>query len=92
MHRAVTVAFACLIAPASAALSAPRDADTPERLADARDKIVCKSFVRTGSLADRYRTCKTRSEWDRERENVRQDAASRVASCRMNDAYSEPCK
>jgi hypothetical protein len=90
MNRAIILAF--VLGSASAAQSAPREADTPEVSAGQGDKMVCKSFVRTGSLADRYRTCKTKGEWDRERDNIRQDAASRVASCRMTDGYSEACK
>ncbi|MBW6525679.1 hypothetical protein KZ813_02365 [Sphingomonas sp. RHCKR7] len=54
--------------------------DAPERAADARDKVICKRFVRTGSLVDGYRTCKTKWEWERERENLRQQSVS--DSCR----------
>jgi hypothetical protein len=46
-------------------------ADGPERAADAGDKMICKRFVETGSLVKGYRTCKTKREWERERENVR---------------------
>lgn len=80
MNKAVTIAFVCVLASASAVQSAPRQADTQERAADPRDKVVCKRFVKTGSLADSYRTCKTKGEWDRERDNVRQ----------IN--WSNPCK
>ena len=55
-------------------------ADAPERAAGARDKMICKRFVRTGSLIDGYRTCKTKWEWERERENLRQQSIS--DSCR----------
>jgi hypothetical protein len=73
MPRIVTIAFACALLSATAAQSAPRRAaDAPEKAADDRDKVVCKRFVKTGSLADSYRTCKTKWEWERERENVRQ--------------------
>jgi hypothetical protein len=72
MPRIVTFAFACALLCATAAQGAPRKADAPEKAADARDKVVCKRFVKTGSLADSYRTCKTKWEWERERENVRQ--------------------
>jgi hypothetical protein len=80
MPRILTIAFACALVSAAAAQSAPRSADAPEKAADARDKIVCKRFVKTGSLADSYRTCKTKWEWERERDNVRQ----------VN--WSSPCK
>ncbi|MHC9417496.1 hypothetical protein ACYZX9_02715 [Sphingomonas citri] len=57
-----------------------KTADAPERAADARDKMICKRFVRTGSLVAGYRTCKTKWEWERERENLRQQSIS--DSCR----------
>jgi hypothetical protein len=73
MPRFATLAFACALVSAAAAQSAPTArADAPEKSADAREKVVCKRFPRTGSLADSYRTCKTKGEWDRERDNVRQ--------------------
>jgi len=71
---AVALAFAPM-----AAAAAPR-MDAPESAAGARDKIVCKRFVKTGSLVDGYRTCKTKWEWERERENVSQLSVS--DSCR----------
>jgi hypothetical protein len=75
---------------ATAAQAAPRQADTPERVADAGDKIVCKRFAKTGSLVDSYRTCKTKAEWERERDNLRE--LDRSYGCRMNDAQATPCK
>ncbi len=72
MPRFAATLFACALVSAAAVQAAPRTRDTPERAADSRDKIVCKRFVKTGSLADSYRTCKTKAEWDRERDNVRQ--------------------
>jgi hypothetical protein len=72
MPRLVTIAFVCGLAAASAAQSAPRrGTDAPETAAGNPDKIVCKRFVRVGSLVDGYRTCKTKKEWERERDNVR---------------------
>ncbi len=73
MSRIVTLAFACALLSATAAQSAPRQAaDAPERAAGPGDKVVCKRFLKTGSLVDAYRTCKTKAEWQRERDNVRQ--------------------
>lgn len=46
--------------------------DTPERAASDRDTVVCKRFAKTGSLIGTYRTCKPKSEWERERDNIRQ--------------------
>jgi hypothetical protein len=64
--------FICCLVSASAAQAAPRKGvDAPETAAGNPDKVVCKRFVRVGSLVDGYRTCKTKREWERERENVR---------------------
>jgi len=91
MPRLVTIAFVCGLVGASAAQSAPRSGvDAPERAAGAPDKVVCKTFTRIGTLADRYRTCKTKAEWERERTNLRD--LDRSYGCRMNDAAAEPCK
>ena len=42
-----------------------------ERSAEKLDKVLCKQFPTTGSLVETYRTCKTKREWDRERDNLR---------------------
>ena len=80
MRSIVTLAFVSALASATAAQSAPRGVDSPETAAGNPDKVVCKRFARTGSLADSYRTCKTKKEWERERDNLRQ----------IN--WSSPCK
>lgn len=80
MSRLATFTFLCALASAAAAQSVPPAADAPEKAADDRQKVVCKRFTKTGSLVDSYRTCKTKWEWERERENVRQ----------VN--WSSPCK
>jgi hypothetical protein len=90
MHRFFFVASAGILAAAGAAQSAPRSTDAPERAAGDPDKMVCKTFTRIGTLADRYRTCKTKREWEAERTNLRDQ--DRSYGCRMNDAYAEPCK
>src|SRR3954466_14601788 len=75
-RSAVIVALFGLIS-AGAAHAAPRQAaDTPDPAAGSPDKIVCKTFTRIGTLADRYRTCKTKGEWARERNNLRQSSVS----------------
>jgi hypothetical protein len=86
----VLACIALLFTPAVAAASEPRRVDAPEGAAGAPDKMVCKTFTRTGTLADRYRTCKTKAEWERERTNLRD--LDRSYGCRTNDAYAEPCK
>ncbi len=40
---------------------------------DTRQKVVCKRFTETGSLVRSYKTCKTNAEWQRERDNIRQN-------------------
>ncbi|HEU0098661.1 MAG TPA: hypothetical protein VFQ67_07780 [Allosphingosinicella sp.] len=74
MNRIVTAAAACvLVLVGSTAQAAPRHAsDAPEQPSDPNEKVVCKSFTRIGTLAGRYRTCKTKAEWERERINLRQ--------------------
>lgn len=81
MLRPAAIIFACAVLGASPAQAAPSGGvDAPERAAGNPDKVVCKRFTRIGSLAAAYRTCKTKREWERERENLRQ----------IN--YSTPCK
>jgi len=78
--RLLILASALVFATAAAAKPAPVDA--PERAAGPADKIVCKRFTRTGTLSGSYRTCKTKREWERERDNVRQ--LNPTASCRSS--------
>jgi len=81
MKQSMIAFLALSLSTATAAQAGPRPAaDAPEAAAGARDKIVCKRFLKTGSLVDGYRTCKTKWEWERERENVRQLSVS--DSCR----------
>ena len=72
MNRVVVYVSAAMIAATSPVLAAPPSADSPERAADDGDKVICKRFIKTGTLAGRYRTCKTKAEWERERDNIRQ--------------------
>ena len=71
MNRFTSLAFASLLVTAAAAQSAP-NGSSGENAAGPRDKMVCKRFLRTGTLASFYRTCKPKWEWERERENLRQ--------------------
>jgi hypothetical protein len=72
MSRAALIAFGCALVLTPAAHAAAPNGSDVERSADPRDKIVCKRFAKTGSLVDSYRTCKKKSEWERERDNLRQ--------------------
>lgn len=80
MHRFIALTAAGVLAASTAAEAAPRRADSAEQPSDPNEKIICKTFTRIGSLADRYRTCKTKAEWQRERDNLRQ--VNIVDSCR----------
>jgi len=91
MPRILTAALICGLIGATTAQSAPRQrVDAPETAAGSPDKIVCKTFTRIGSLADRYRTCKTKGEWQRERDNLRQVNVSDSCSSRYNGAPGSP--
>ena len=88
MKRIVTASAAWVLVAAlvPAAQAAPRhSADAPEQPSDPNEKIVCKSFTRIGTLAGRYRTCKTKAEWERERINLRQVNVS--DSCRTRGQF-----
>jgi len=85
-----------LIAGASAAPQAPAPATgsavqapaTVEKAADSRDKMICQRFVETGSLVRGVRVCKTKAEWEQERDNIRREPG--IDSCR-NRASGGPC-
>ena len=80
MHRLAIFSVAAALSAATAVYAAPPTSGTTAKAVDPRDQIVCRRFVRTGSLVDGYRICKARREWDRDSENVR--ALSSSDSCR----------
>jgi hypothetical protein len=86
MRRISILALAGTLAIVTAAHASSPAANTPEKAADPKDKVICKRFTRIGSLVDSYRTCKTKAEWDRERENVRQFGVSDSCSSRGEPA------
>jgi len=86
MLRMVIGIFACFAT--ATALAAPPKKEIAEKVAGSEDVVVCKRFVRTGSLVDGYRACKTKREWARERENLRAFSVSN--SCR-NSGNGGPC-
>ena len=65
------------------------DIKTAESSATSPDKMICRRFTETGSLVSSYKTCKTRREWEMERENIRASGPG-VESCR-NAAIGGPC-
>jgi len=85
MRRFAGFAFAAALVAAHAADAVPPPSG--RSAAGPRDQIICRRYVRTGSLVDGYRTCKTRAEWDREQENVRQFSVS--DTCRLRGDPSQ---
>ncbi|CAN5643195.1 hypothetical protein BH10PSE14_BH10PSE14_00620 [soil metagenome] len=45
------------------------------------EKMICKRFIETGSLVKGYTVCKTKQDWVRARETVRQSIGG-IDSCR----------
>jgi hypothetical protein len=81
MSRPIALLSILALACAPAVEAAPRRAvDAAEKAAGNPDKVVCKRFTQVGSLVASYRTCKTKREWERERDNLR------------TQNYSTPCR
>ena len=74
MIAAATLVMALSVAVPAGAEKPRRDA--PEKASDSGDKMVCKKFADTGSLVSTHRVCKTKTEWQRDRDAVRQNATS----------------
>lgn len=64
--------FALCLAAATAGAAAQPNVNADERAADAGDKMVCKKFLETGSLVRGQRVCKTKREWERARDQMRE--------------------
>jgi hypothetical protein len=75
VHRSALFALTAILAAAGTAYAVPSTGGASAK-ADQRDRVICRRFLRTGSLVDGYRTCKTRAEWDREHENVQHFSVS----------------
>lgn len=57
------------LAPVALLLTAPAiAADTSKKATSSAEKVVCKRFTETGTLAKKYRTCKTQRQWQLERD------------------------
>lgn len=84
--RHILILLTALVTTTAAAQ--PPKGDVAEKSAGSGDKMICKRFIRTGSLVDGYRACKTKKEWERERENLRSLSVSN--SCR-NSGNGGPC-
>ncbi|MEA3009761.1 MAG: hypothetical protein QOJ91_1453 [Sphingomonadales bacterium] len=88
MRRFLVTASACLLAIASGAQSASPRAGVQKK-ASVPGRMVCRTYVRIGTLADRHRICKTQAEWNEER-NLRELEPSEA--CKTNDDAFAPCK
>jgi len=75
MYRYAIFTAAALLSAVTTVYAEPTASTSTAKSADSRDQIVCRRFVRTGSLVDGYRVCKTRREWDRDAENLRATGA-----------------
>jgi hypothetical protein len=64
----------------------PADAGSPRaRSANPQDKMICRSFPAIGSLVSRNRVCKTKAEWQKDRDLLRE----RVG---VNSCARQPCE
>ena len=76
----ILLVSALLVASSAATAEQPKR-EVAEKASDNEDKMICKRFAKTGSLVDSYRSCKTKREWERERENIHQLGST--SSCRL---------
>jgi hypothetical protein len=81
MYRYAIFTAAALLSAVTTVYADPPAPTTTAKSTDPRDQIVCRRNLRTGSLADTVRTCKTRREWDRDAESIRAPSSS-SNSCR----------
>lgn len=83
-------ALILVISIAAPAAAAPQNGqnDVGEKAADPGSKTICKRFIRTGSLVDGYRVCKTKDEWQRERDLIGRQTNG--ASC-QNTGIGNTC-
>ena len=89
MYRSVIFTVAALVSAATAVYATPPATGTPAKADNPRDRIVCRTYLDTGSLVRSTRSCKTRREWDAEAANLRA-ASSSSDSCR-NEANGGQC-
>ena len=82
------VAAALLMPIAANPVAAAPQKDAGEKSADPATKTICKKFIRTGSLVDGYRICKTKAEWERDRDLLRQSSGG--SACK-DVSMGQPC-
>lgn len=73
----VAAALAVQLIAGSVAAEPQRES---EKAADPSSKVICKRFTETGSLVRSYKMCKTKLDWQRSRDDLRQSSAT--TSCR----------
>ncbi|TMJ13535.1 MAG: hypothetical protein E6G94_11705 [Alphaproteobacteria bacterium] len=62
----------CAILALLVMAAAPAFGEAPPARSNApRDKMVCKNFPRIGSLVAQNRVCKTRADWQKDRDMMR---------------------
>ncbi|MBB3695771.1 hypothetical protein [Sphingomonas sp. BK580] len=66
-----SIAALALLLAAAAPADQAKSRDAGEKAADPADKVICKRFTKTGSLVDSTRVCKTKADWQRDRDNLR---------------------
>jgi hypothetical protein len=79
----LTLFLALLVAAPVQAPDKPSRRDVAERSADPADKVICKRFQRIGTLVGSDRVCKSKRDWDRERDALRQP--DHAISCGVSD-------
>ncbi|SFR96335.1 hypothetical protein [Sphingomonas jatrophae] len=72
----IGIVASMLLATTAMAGQEPKGNDAPERAADPGSRMICKRFIETGSLVKGYRTCKTKREWQNERDDRRTPAVT----------------
>jgi hypothetical protein len=85
MKTSNSIALAFLLAASSAVpgYAEPTGGSRVSSQVD-RDRVICRRYLRTGSLVDSYRTCKTNREWQREHENLQRLSVSDACRDRAN--------
>lgn len=79
------IAAALLALTSTAVVAQPHPTPAAKPTDKGANTVVCKRFIRTGSLVDGYRECKSKADWQRERNAVRAPSSS-IDSCRRSDS------
>lgn len=82
------LAAALFLPVAGSVLAAPLQKDAGEKTADPGSKMICKKFLETGSLVRGHRVCKTKADWQRDRDLIRQSTST--SSC-QNTGMGNSC-